>query len=191
MALVGGDRRGTADHDGHRLRPGARHHESRVPSFVVTLAGLLIWSGVVLILVTQVSQVGTIRIQDETAIGIANDFLQRRPGLGRRRVVIAAFALMQLQTTRSRRAGGLKAKPLVVIGLQTLGLAVVTFAAVWYANKDRGIPKVMVILGLFLVVWSFIATRTSSDATSTRSEGTPRPRAAPASTSTASASPSS
>jgi len=46
-----------------------------VPSFVVTLAGLLIWSGVVLILTTQASSVGTIRIQDETAVGIANDFL--------------------------------------------------------------------------------------------------------------------
>jgi D-xylose transport system permease protein len=39
-----------------------------VPSFVVTLAGLLIWSGVVLILTTQASSVGTIRIQDETTV---------------------------------------------------------------------------------------------------------------------------
>ena len=36
-----------------------------VPSFVVTLAGLLIWSGVVLILMTQVTSTGTIRISDE------------------------------------------------------------------------------------------------------------------------------
>ena len=51
-----------------------------VPSFVVTLAGLLIWSGVVLILTTQASSVGTIRIQDETAVGIANDFLSSTAG---------------------------------------------------------------------------------------------------------------
>jgi D-xylose transport system permease protein len=48
----------------------------------------------------------------------------------------------------------------VVTVLQTLGLAAVTFSAVWYANKDRGVPKVVVILGLFLVFWSFIASRT-------------------------------
>src|SRR6266508_1147268 len=51
-----------------------------VPSFVVTLAGLLIWSGVVLILTTQASSVGTIRIQDETVVGIANDFLSATAG---------------------------------------------------------------------------------------------------------------
>jgi D-xylose transport system permease protein len=44
-----------------------------VPSFVVTLAGLLVWSGVVLILTTNYSTSGTIRIQDSTVVGIAND----------------------------------------------------------------------------------------------------------------------
>jgi D-xylose transport system permease protein len=131
-----------------------------VPSFVVTLAGLLIWSGVVLILTTQASSVGTIRIQDETVIGIANDFLSDLQGWIVGAVVVAAFAVVQLQTARTRRAGGLVAKPLVVMALQTLGLAAVTFAAVWYANKDRGVPKVVVILGLFLVAWSFVAART-------------------------------
>ena len=53
-----------------------------VPSFVVTLAGLLIWSGVVLILTTQYSTAGTIRIQDDTVVGIANDFLSDVLGMG-------------------------------------------------------------------------------------------------------------
>jgi D-xylose transport system permease protein len=131
-----------------------------VPSFVVTLAGLLIWSGVVLILVTGVSEVGTIRIQDETVVGLANDFLSETQGWIVGAVVVAAFALPQLQTLRTRRAGGLQTKPNVVLALQVLGLAAVTFAAVWYANKDRGVPKVVVILGIFLVFWSFVASRT-------------------------------
>jgi D-xylose transport system permease protein len=59
-----------------------------------------------------------------------------------------------------RRAGGLGAKPTVVIALQVLGLAVVMFAGVWYANQDRGVPQVTVILGIFLVFWSFIANKT-------------------------------
>jgi D-xylose transport system permease protein len=131
-----------------------------VPSFVVTLAGLLIWSGVVLILTTSVSDVGTIRIQDETVIGFANDFLSETWGWIIGAVIVVAFALSQLQSARARTAGGLYAKPRVVIALQVLGLAIVTFAAVWYANQDRGIPKAVVILGVFLVFWSFIASRT-------------------------------
>jgi D-xylose transport system permease protein len=132
-----------------------------VPSFVVTLAGLLIWSGVVLILTTQASSVGTIRIQNETVVGIANDFLSPTAGWVVAALVVAGYALSQLQNARTRQASGLYAKPVVVMVLQVVGLAVVTFAAVWYVNKDRGVPKVAVILLVMLVCWSFIASRTS------------------------------
>ena len=70
-----------ADHHADRLRPRASIiTKAGVPSFVVTLAGLLIWSGVVLTLTTEYSNSGTIRIQDETVVDIANAFLS--DGLG-------------------------------------------------------------------------------------------------------------
>jgi D-xylose transport system permease protein len=75
-------------------------------------------------------------------------------------LVVAGYALSQLQTARSRRAGGLDAKPASLLGLQVIGLAAVTFFAVWYANLDRGVPTVTVILGLFIVFWTFVASRT-------------------------------
>jgi D-xylose transport system permease protein len=131
-----------------------------VPSFVVTLAGLLIWSGVVLILTTQYSTAGTIRVQDERVVDIANGFLSDVWGWILAAVVVVAFALSQLRNAMVRRAGGLAAKPTVVIALQVLGLAVVFGAAVWYANKDRGVPYVTVILAVFLLFWSFVAGRT-------------------------------
>ena len=131
-----------------------------VPSFVVTLAGLLIWSGVVLILTTQYSTAGTIRVQDERVVDIANGFLSDVWGWILAAAVVVAFALSQLRNAMVRRAGGLAAKPTIVIALQVLGLAVVLGTAVWYANKDRGVPYVTVILAVFLVFWSFIAGRT-------------------------------
>ena len=127
-----------------------------VPSFVVTLAGLLIWSGVVLILTTQYSTAGTIRIQSDVVVGIANDFLSATWGWILGGVVVVGYAVSQLRTALS----GMSSKPLMILGLQIAGLAVVTFAAVWYANEDRGVPKVALILGVFLAFWSFIATRT-------------------------------
>jgi D-xylose transport system permease protein len=130
-----------------------------VPSFVVTLAGLLIWQGAVLIMTTQYSTAGTIRIQDPVVVGIANDFLKPIAGWIVGTIVVAGYALSQLQTARSRRAGGLAAKPALVIALQVAGLALVTAATVWYANQDRGIPKVTVILLVFLAIWTFVASR--------------------------------
>lgn len=131
-----------------------------VPSFVVTLSGFLVWSGVVLILTTRASRVGTIRIQDDTVVGIANDFLSDVWGWVLGAVVVAAYALVQMRTVLTRRAHGLLTKPLLLTALQIAGLAAITFLAVWYANKDRGVPKVALILGLFLLFWSFIASRT-------------------------------
>lgn len=130
-----------------------------VPSFVVTLAGLLIWSGAVLILTTQYSTSGTIRIQDPTVVGIANNFLSASWGWAVGAAIVAGYAVSQAQTARSRRARGLDAKPALVLGLQIAGLALVTFAAVWYANRDRGVPTVTLILLIFLVFWSFVASR--------------------------------
>jgi D-xylose transport system permease protein len=128
-----------------------------VPSFVVTLAGLLIWSGVVLILTTQYSTAGTIRIQNDVVVGIANDFLSDVWGWILGAVVVAVFAFSQLRTALSRRVQ--RDTPLVVTGLQIAGLAAIIFAAVWYANQDRGVPKVTLILGILLVFWSFVAAR--------------------------------
>jgi D-xylose transport system permease protein len=75
-------------------------------------------------------------------------------------IVVLGFAISQILTARSRRAGGLESKPTVLIGLQIAGLAIVTFAAVYYANLDRGVPMATLILGIFLVFWSFVAGRT-------------------------------
>lgn len=130
-----------------------------VPSFVVTLAGLLMWSGVVLILTTQYSTAGTIRIQDPVAVGIANDFLPPAWGWVVGAILVAGYGIGQVQTARARRARGLLAKPASLIALQTAGLAVIAAAAVIYANRDRGVPTVTVILGAFLVFWSFVASR--------------------------------
>jgi D-xylose transport system permease protein len=131
-----------------------------VPSFVVTLAGFLIWSGVVLVLTTQYSTAGTIRIQDDVVIGIANDFLSEIWGWALGAVVVAAYGLVELRTSMTRRARGLAAKPLPLVAIQTAALAAVTFAAIWYLNEDRGVPTVALILGVLLAFWSFIASRT-------------------------------
>lgn len=131
-----------------------------VPSFVVTLAGFLVWSGVVLILTTQFSTAGTISIQDDFTVGIANAFLPDVWGWILGFLVVGGFALQQWQNRRTRRRGNLPVKPLSVVGLQLLGLAVVTLGAVFYANLNRGVPVVTLVLGTFLVGWSFVASRT-------------------------------
>lgn len=131
-----------------------------VPSFVVTLAGLLAWSGVVLILTTELSSAGTIVIQDSVVIGIANSFLPVIWGWILFAVIVGSFTVLRLNRRRSLRQQQLSTTPPSVIALQIVGLALVTGGAVWYANQDRGVPVVAVIILVLLVFWSFIASRT-------------------------------
>lgn len=129
-------------------------------SFVVTLAGLLTWSGVVLILTTSLSTAGTIVIQDDTIISIANAFLPPDWGWVLWGITIVGFLLSKISRRQSLKNNNLTLPPLTLLAVQIIGLAGITGFAVWYANQDRGVPVVAVIVILFLVIWSFVADRT-------------------------------
>ena len=133
---------------------------SGVPSFIVTLAGLLIWSGVVLILTTEFSTSGAIVIQDDTIVGVANTFLPAIWGWVLFGVIIILYAGSQWLQRRSLKQQGLPTGPTLILVLQILGVAAAMGFAVWYANQDRGVPTVSVIILILLVFWSFIAGRT-------------------------------
>lgn len=131
-----------------------------VPSFVVTLAGLLAWSGVVLILTTQYSQAGTIVIQNPVVKGVANSFLPAVWGWVVYALIIAGFAISEFYQRAVKARQNLAVKPIEISIFQIVGLAAITGAAVYYANTDRGVPTSIIIVLAFLFFWVFIATRT-------------------------------
>jgi D-xylose transport system permease protein len=128
-----------------------------VPSFVVTLAGLLGWNGVVLLLI---GDKGTVIIQNSLVIGFANDFL---PAVTAWIVLVAGVALyaaILMSTDRTRRKAGLPTEPIALYALRVAGLAAAGAVVVAFANQDRGIPYVfLVITGLYLL-WTFVLNRT-------------------------------
>ena len=132
-----------------------------IPSFITTLGGFLVWSGVVLLLTTRFSTAGTIRIQDSQLVAVANNFLSDTAGWIVGLIVVLAYAAVQLQAVRSRQARGLDTKPLPVVLVQIAGLAALIIFAVAVANSDRGVPQITITLGVFLVFWTFITTRTA------------------------------
>lgn len=131
-----------------------------VPSFVVTLAGLLAWSGVVLIMTTKWSTAGTIVIQNNVVLGIANSFLLSWQGWLLFALVLGIFTIGQVLQQRSLLRQNLNAKPMLILLLQTVGLALLLGGAVWFANSDRGVPTAAVIILVLLAIWSFVANRT-------------------------------
>ena len=134
--------------------------KARVPSFVVTLAGFLGWSGVVLILATEFTDSGTILIQDDVVIGIANSFFSDVWGWILAIGAVGGFGLLELAQRRARSRAGLPVRPILVVGARVAALGVVAAIAVSVANSDRGVPMVALLFIFFLVLWSFVASRT-------------------------------
>jgi D-xylose transport system permease protein len=132
-----------------------------LPSFVVTLAGLISWSGVVLLLV---SSHGTIVIQNYVIIDVANKSLTDRQDWVFGIVVIAGYALTQLSRVFARaRATGWTAGVLLMPIVRTALVAAFVIAAVVIANKNtngNGMPVVAVIMVALLALWSFVVSRT-------------------------------
>jgi D-xylose transport system permease protein len=128
-----------------------------VPSFVVTLAGLLGWNGVVLLII---GSKGTLVIQDNFINGLANNTMSQ--GLSWV-VAIASVALyvgMQAATVFRRRKFDLPNPPWSVIVAKTVVIAALAFGIVGWANQDRGVPYVgLLMLGL-LLFWTYVSTRT-------------------------------
>jgi D-xylose transport system permease protein len=128
-----------------------------IPSFVVTLAGLLAWNGVVLLLI---GTRGTVVLQDSLVIGFANDFVPKAAAWILLVIAVAGFALVQVLGLRQRARAGLENDPLLIVGLRVLGLFVALAAVVWIVNQDRGVPYVALLVGALLVFWTYVLRRT-------------------------------
>src|SRR3712207_6236853 len=108
-----------------------------VPSFVVTLAGLLAWNGVVLLLI---GSRGTVILQDDFIICFANDFLSEGMAWLAVLVAVGAYAAIQLDGLRRRAKSGLPNDPLLIVGARIAALAVALAVVVYIVNQDRGVP---------------------------------------------------
>jgi D-xylose transport system permease protein len=128
-----------------------------VPSFVVTLAGLLGWNGVVLLLI---GSRGTVILQNDFVIGLANNFMADSLAYILAAVCVALYAATQLARVRSRTKLGLENDPPAIVALRVIALAVALFALVIIADQDRGIPWVLVLVGALYVFWTFVLNRT-------------------------------
>ncbi len=129
-----------------------------VPSFVVTLAGLLFWQGVILY---RIGEAGVIIIEDSKINDVANYFFSDRAGLLIAAIGTALFALSTLAGVVGRRRHGIRTDNLVLVAVKLVFVAAVLFGAVLWANKERGFPLAFVLVIILLVFWTWVAERTT------------------------------
>ena len=129
-----------------------------VPSFVVTLAGLLAWPGAQL---KVLGETGTVNLNDPKILGLTNTFYSDTVGWIMALVLIGVYALLALRNRQSRVAQDLSAPQLGLVVLRIGLVTVATLVAVWVLNDDRGVPLAALILVGFCLIFFYMTTRTT------------------------------
>ena len=129
----------------------------QIPSFVVTLAGLIGWQGLQL---QVLGETGTVNIPDNTITQLTSTFFSDVVGW----IIGIAAALLYvgsglLERRRRSRAGLVVADP-VPFFVRSLVVAVAMLVAIAVFNSYRGLPLGVVILLGFTAGFAFITKRT-------------------------------
>jgi D-xylose transport system permease protein len=128
-----------------------------IPSFVVTLAGLLAWQGALL---QVLGSTGSINLTDPKITGLANTFYSDTVGWIFAVLIVALYGGVLLLGHRRRLSAGLETENLAALGFRFGLVAVVTVVATAILNSDRGVPLAVLILLAFVVGMEFVVKRT-------------------------------
>lgn len=129
-----------------------------VPSFVVTLAGLLFWQGVILY---SIGEQGVIVIDDSLVNNVSNYFFSDTGGYVIAAIAIALFALSSMSGVIGRRRHGIVTDNLVLVAMKLVGFTAIVLGAVYWANQERGFPVSFLLVIILLVFWTWVAERTT------------------------------
>jgi D-xylose transport system permease protein len=129
----------------------------RVPSFVVTLAGLLAWQGAQLHVL---GSTGSVNITDPTITDLAFTFFSDAVGWALAAVIVGASVAVAVGHRRRARAAGLPPRPLAGDLVRLAVIAAGTAVAVAVFNDNRGVPLAVCIFVGFVIVFDVLTRRT-------------------------------
>ena len=130
----------------------------RVPSFVVTLAGLLIWLGVQL---RVLGDAGTLNVFDPRITAIASTFLPHLWGWAFGIIAVIGYAGTHLIDEVNRRRAGIQVSSLPLLFLQTVTIAILLLGAVAVLNRANGVPTAGILFFVLVAFFSWLTRRTT------------------------------
>jgi len=143
----------------------------RMPAFIVTLAGYLLWFGVMLIILGTAGGVGitsTVIAGQQALYGIVYSYIDPLVAWIGLAVLIALLGGLLWFRDRSRRRSGLVAPPVGLTVAKIVMMAVAGIAVVAICNLNRsqgtlpivGVPWVVPLVLVVLALWTVLLERT-------------------------------
>ncbi|MGN8246527.1 multiple monosaccharide ABC transporter permease [Cellulomonas soli] len=135
-----------------------------IPAFIVTLAGMLLFRGLTLQVLNNISLSPFPAGYQKIAGGFLNGFLGGNGydvfTLVVFGIAVAAYAYSQLRTRqgRQRYQQSVESFPLFVLRIVLVAAVVMAFA--WQLANSRGLPIVLIILGVLIMTYTIVTTKT-------------------------------
>lgn len=127
-----------------------------IPSFVVTLAGLLGYQG----LMQKILPTGNLNVGDEFVRGFARVLIPDLWGLALGMVVVVIFAYASLRKQAQRRARGLELDGPLALWGQVIVFGVMVISVILTLNAYRSLPLLLVLLVGITALLGWVATST-------------------------------
>lgn len=138
---------------------------ARIPAFIVTLAGMLVFRGINNLIL----QGMTIGLPDQYVViasGVIPDFIgSAEGGLNITAMVIGGVAALAyiasvFYSRTKKRMRGYELPSLVSMIFKTIVIVGIIILAAYWLALDDGIPIIMVILGVLVLLYTFITNKT-------------------------------
>ncbi len=142
--------------------------QMRIPAFVATLAGWLLYKGT-LQLATRAT--GTIIIQNETFNAIGNGFIPDIPDIGFLPgihkitlllgiITIVLYVLGELRKRKKTQSYNFEVLPMNMFILKVAFISAIIFGVTWVLAGYQGLSWAAVVLIVIVLAYSYISTRT-------------------------------
>jgi D-xylose transport system permease protein len=129
-----------------------------VPSFVVTLGGLIAWQGG---LIEVLGLTGTVNLTYGEGISrLTSTFFSSTTGYLIVTGVVLIYLLVAANAFRRERAAGLTGRAPVATLIRTAVIAAIGITLVTYMNRDRGLPLAVVIFLGFVIFFDLVQRHT-------------------------------
>ena len=128
----------------------------RIPSFIVTLGGMWILTGGILV----VTEGKTIAANQPLFSFIAQGYLPQAAGWVAAGIVIVLLFLTMFQNRRNKVKYGFSVTPLILDVLKTIFLSALMTVYVYIVNQYNGVQIPVLLLAITAVVMSYVSTNT-------------------------------
>lgn len=139
------------------LLQGAWITQLRLPSFIVTLAGLLVWQGA---LIYVLGTTGTVNLTDPFILGLAGTFFSPVVGWSVGAVFILIYVVWIGWARQQQIMAGMMVEPLREMVVRSVTVIVGMIAITALLNANRGLPSAVIFFVGIIVVFDFITKRT-------------------------------